>query len=529
MWENRQVLGWERPCHERPGGVGEAQVEVIIENGHGTSLSGCARTPSGRSTLLSILDTYNTAEDNGPPQPYIHVMSTEPDLQLHYGLNFGPNTKIPPTLHTDGSPYVTMVPVRTVLEVSASALAIICTGYDDLGQKFPYRPIADSLTSFLASCTPLEKLSAEKILTEAALDLSEVWVNESFRTSLAILGYVAAICITFVKLIDPFKLERDKCNSGGDPNWNQRIRPHSIAYAMSHSFVLCAVILSAAAGGFGNHRAVEKVLENIQKQIPNLDLPSWEVTEGKDETWLGALGMNYSFRAMKRIDIENKPHVESQLTGARGNSGARAFLRGHLASHLHQDDKAYLRTLAAFIPVFIALSSAFLISWFAPTDGLGCRSLHHLATLSLYIFSHLLTIIMQQLWSRDPEPADRVSLFTIIMVKDTVVAITQVTVLTLAFAGLFNRCWCWSAAMSLRNKAAVSVSAYLIIEKRLRTTWPAMVVVGLVMQFGWAAVVIVGRRKARVFKKTEEEATRDREKLRSLEVLLKAAALVEPR
>ncbi|KAI5803541.1 hypothetical protein DFH27DRAFT_51987 [Peziza echinospora] len=401
---------------------------------------------------------------------------------------------------------------RSFLNITALDLATICAGYDDLGQIFCFESMVNTLQTFLRSCTRQEKYLVEKAFAEAATDLAEAWTDESFRAHLAVGGYVLAVVGSFFKTIDPFDVgniqgsnspTRTGRVAGINPNWNNRTS-HTIAYAVSYLWVITAVILSATAGGFANRHAVEKVLTRLKNKIPRTCcLPEWEAGEGKTLARAGATGMNYGYRPRKvLVDVhEGKPDNGDEFSSSE--TQARP-----LSERLNKSAGYHLRRTLPFLSLIGATACAFWISWFTPTDGFGCRSLHQLCALILWILSSILTMIIQRVLF---PPRAKAYQYACIVAKDSIVSIIQLSFLFLAFIGYFNRCRCWSGWLSLRSAASVTIYTDDIFEDRLRKLWPALAGAGVGCQFLLAAYMVWGGGRCQVFKRTEaEEADSER-------------------
>ena len=352
----------------------------------------CVSQSSGRSSS-STLSPPNALQSTTPDDDAVGINPT--------GLVFRRDSELASTLGNHPA-VVPSVPQEDddhcVLAVTAVDLATICTAYDDLGHVFPYRAISDRLRVFLRTATNPQKLLLEKALLEAAIDLSEAWADETFRVAVAVIGYVLVVAVSFIKTVDPWesftpggtgspppelnsKLDKAMVDSNftyveNSPTFNNRTS-HSIAFAVNYSWIISAVILSAAAGGFTNRHAVEKILGKLRKKVPELNMPEWDTVEGKTLANAGVTGMNYTYRPDKFLDVEGRDPILTHMHLEKGDPSTNVNCVSHTA---HIDRAPWARTLVVLVPLIASTTCAFLISWYTPTEGFGCRSLDRKST-----------------------------------------------------------------------------------------------------------------------------------------------------
>jgi len=433
---------------------------------------------------------------------------------------------------------VTCVPHNAIaksrfFEFSAVDLAAVCTAYDDLGHLFPYQEMLEALWIFLRSASHSQTLLAKKAIVEASIELSEAWTDQLLRTAAALGSYVFAVVLAYYRTIHPdtqpeiysTNLRNIPSEEGyvWIPPWVDmgvhRVPPqaeagfnnrtsHSIAFAISYSWLISAVILSAAAGGFSNQHSVETILDRLKRKVPELGLPTWELGTTKSGIEAGATGMNYGYRPTASAIAKHEPGIGPQEE--QDSKGGQPT-----CSLAQLDRKPPRRTWVAIIPLVASTLCGFLISWFTPTQGLGCRSLHQASLLFLFILSHGGTFLMQRFLIHGQA---RTYQYPCIIIKDALVAVTHLTMLCLAFSGFYNRCFCWAAWFSRGpQKAAVTIFIEEYFKVKLRTVWPALIFSALTVQFMFSAAVILGKPRCRIFKKTTEEQQESAEKLRVYE------------
>jgi hypothetical protein len=194
----------------------------------------------------------------------------------------------------------------------------------------------------------------QDILSSAARDLADARKHNKLHSTLAILIYGKEV---FEALIDS-KLD------GTFPYH----MPHTLALRQIYYWLFLAVILSAAAGGFANQwtslAILSRFLTERRKALQRLGV-SESIIQDHDiilkplEPWNGG---NYSWRHPK--------------VGVSKRSGFLLFLV----------------VLAVALPVV----SAFLISWFTPTVGLGDRGIMELSFAGFWVFNWALTHVMSR-------------------------------------------------------------------------------------------------------------------------------------
>jgi len=418
---------------------------------------------------------------------------------------------------------------------SAVDLATICTAYDDLGHLFPYQEMLEGLWVFLRSASLPQTLLAKKVTIEASTALSEAWTDQFLRTAAAVGGYVFAVVVAYYRTMYPAPGPSPPSSIDTSTNsthlrlipseqryinisWADHVfesrnakytnrSSHSIAFAISYSWLISAVILSAAAGGFPNQHSVERVLDRIKRKVPELRLPTWEVGTTKSGIEAGATGMNYGYRPRKTpkrttfTTANHAPGIAPQ--GEQDGKGGQPSLA-------QLDLKSPRRAWVVIIPLVASTFCAFFISWFTPTEGLGCRSLHHASLLFLFILSHAGTILIQRFLIHGQACTYQ---YPCIIIKDALVAVTHLTFTCLASIGLYNRCFCWSAWFSRGDRAVVSLYIDEYFEDKLRDVWPALIFSAIAVQFVFSAAIILGKPRCRIFKRTTEERQESAEKL----------------
>lgn len=284
--------------------------------------------------------------------------------------------------------------------------------------------------------------------SEAASELADCRVDETPRALLAILGYVITIISGFVEAI------------GGESDSQPGNR---IAAGMVFSWLVPAVLLSATAGGFPSRRSCLRIIQRFTSLslvpdhavLPVLtrDRRS-SLAGGKISTetfhdaqpWAGAI---YSYRPNKWI-----------------------FAAGPRARH-----PLFLLFLSA-LPVVFSIITAFWIAWFTPTRGLTCRNLTYLCIVVGWMASPAISWAM---WKT--RIATGKYLFTLTLIKDTLIGMCILGIIILQNTGIYNSCFCWSAWFSRGHRAVVFLNPDVERKQNAKSFYPAFVGANLALQF----------------------------------------------
>jgi len=189
------------------------------------------------------------------------------------------------------------------------------------------------------------------ILGPAACDLANARKHNKLHSTLAILVYGKEV---FEALIE----------AQLDSTFPYHM-PHTLALRQIYYWLFLAVILSAAAGGFANQWTSHAILKRF-------------LTERSD--------------ALKReIGQSNDIFLEELKPWNGGNYSWR-----------HPKDNASGRSVPLLFLVLLAVTlpvvSAFLISWFTPTVGLGDRGIMELSFAGFWVLNWVLTYVASRCW-----------------------------------------------------------------------------------------------------------------------------------
>ncbi|KAK4119129.1 hypothetical protein N657DRAFT_666837 [Parathielavia appendiculata] len=331
-------------------------------------------------------------------------------------------------------------------EPMAKALAVMLSAFEELTGDMA--TVEEEFNAIMTeNGAQLSKEDLDYILKETAEELVDSRSNEGLRTILVIVNYLWAVLAALVPEI------------GG----TQSSQPGGrIGTAMFLSWLVTAVLLSNTLSGFTSRRTCLRIMERYTRTLkgkkrdmhffPYSPRILAQAKRGKVDDFIDAQPWNgsvYSYRPRKRLTC---------------SSGKGDW------------SPAFLLALST-MPVIIAAVSAFVIIWFTPTIGLGCRTLWVIALTAGLFISPILTWAISRTVHRG-----RTAWYATIA-KDAVFGATGVLVILLSSIGIFNTCWCWSGVYS-RGLAG----AYIDLEpedERLYNAhhlYPAMVGTCLALQ-----------------------------------------------
>ncbi|MCJ1269222.1 hypothetical protein MMC22_009111 [Lobaria immixta] len=305
---------------------------------------------------------------------------------------------------------------------------------DDFNFSFHFEHHFRALMAIARSDAVEEKEACKR----AAIELSVSRVNNTRRALFAILGYVTAITANIIRADFSDKIPLHIS--------------HTIALRELNFWLICAIILSAKVGGYPSEWKSVGVLVDLQAK---LDPAPFRL--GPLEPWNGG---NYTWRPKKNM---------SKLS----SSSDRRFL---------------VLALLAFVSVTAAMAPSLTLSYYTPTKGIGVRSIVELSYWSWWCFNALVTYYIDQYGS----PSKKKWLYAI--AKDSFSAIFMILFLFSAWAGWWNSCFHWSAALDIRkgrDKAYIDlVGMESDILALMKKAFPIIVALGIGTQLALTTFMI---------------------------------------
>lgn len=208
--------------------------------------------------------------------------------------------------------------------------------------------------------------SIRKILRPTARNIAADRRHNKFHSTLAIIMYGKDVFIALIQ--EKF-----------DESFPYHL-PHTLALRQLYYWLFCAIILSAAAGGFADqwsshaflNEFLERRLINLRNMARESAFDYYDIQLERIEPWSGG---NYHWRY-------DNYHFEYQPP----ECGLKM---------------AWRKTFLLFV-VIAAVGSpiaiAFLMSWFTPTVGLGDRGIVELSFAGLWVLNFIITRVASLKW-----------------------------------------------------------------------------------------------------------------------------------
>lgn len=312
-------------------------------------------------------------------------------------------------------------------EHMARALAAMLSAFEELtGDMADVQAELNDIVT--ESGARLSSEDLDYILIETADELVDSRSNEVLRTALVIVNYLWAVLAALIPEIGGMQSSQP----GG-----------RIGTAMFLSWLVTTVLLSNTMSGFTSRRTCLRIMERYYRTLkgrkrdthffPNsprlLARSSWVFS--KKQQAAARLGASF------RLDHD---FIDAQPW----NGSVYSYrYRKHLISSGAKEDwsSGYLLVLSV-APIAVAAASAFVIIWFTPTIGLGCRTLWVIGLTVGLMVSPFLT------WSISRMAGGRFAWY-ITIAKDSAITVAVLTVIVLSSIGIFNNCWCWYVILSV--------------------------------------------------------------------------------
>lgn len=258
------------------------------------------------------------------------------------------------------------------------------------------------------------------LIRTTASELMRQRRNEMFRTVFAVAMYIFQIVSAFVPAVGA-----SSSPSGG-----------KIGTAMLLSWLVSVVLLSNAVGDFGSPASTEKTISTL---MASNEQP---VNMVNASVWSGAL---YTYRSSKGL----------------GNSG-------------------WKMAVISLLPVGIAFGTAFTVLEAGPTK-FSCRSIFVVGASSYWILSAVLTYTLSRKAVQSRFATGK-CLWTIVLIKDFVVAGPILGLIVASSCGYWNTCYCWGGGPVHGDNTTVSLNPTNIFNFNDDKFYPAILGTGLGLQ-----------------------------------------------
>lgn len=266
------------------------------------------------------------------------------------------------------------------------------------------------------------------ILMETADELVDSRSNEVLRTALVIINYLWAVLAALIPEIGGVQSSQP----GG-----------RIGTAMFLSWLVTVVLLSNTLSGFTSRRTCLRIMERYYRALKGHKRDAHFFPNSPRllarTSWIFNRNTTSSSRSMaaeraRGITTADDDFIDSQPW----NGGVYSYRTNKklISSHSKEDWSPVWLLLLSMAPVVIASTSAFVIIWFTPTIGLGCRTLWVIGLTVGLLISPILT------WGISKMAGGKFAWYLTIA-KDIVIGAALVTVIILSSIGIFNSCFCW--------------------------------------------------------------------------------------
>ncbi|KAI9713065.1 MAG: hypothetical protein M1820_001050 [Bogoriella megaspora] len=300
--------------------------------------------------------------------------------------------------------------------------------------------LADILLDIIQSDEP-QALRALEACRNANAMLRQTRVQSARRSFLAVVSYAASLFISL--------------DSNRDSGTMSIHVPHTIALRELYYWLIPVITLSAANGAFPTAWTSYAILH------PMVDIINSAGFSCKIQPLKSYSGGSYIWRPNKSLRTRS-PALTPSLRS-----------------------RPMLLLQLSFLSVATAWLFSFLVSWYTPTVGLGCRSITELAYFVTWLFSCCMSAILSRMIKKYN------LLFAITFAKDALLAIPMVIVLFAAFRGWWNSCQCWSARWTLGFSEAEVPLNITTRESQLNSFYEWMIGSALGIQCALAVVYLV--------------------------------------
>lgn len=238
-------------------------------------------------------------------------------------------------------------------------------------------------------------------------------------------SFVATL-VFFTQLFAGFWKTLD--NFDNRPREDLNRAPHNIAFGALYFWLPFAVLTTAFVGGAQTENSVPRILNRLRKDTKTLCSGQGESEEEQPSKKLPKLGFSMPER---RIAGGLPTWQPDKFQGWKDEH--MKFLAASLA----------LSLLIVAIPSLAAI----WVSWRTPTEGFGCRSLTQMCFFASWIISYGIDWLLSMVIRESPKEHGAVRsqwIYWITFIKDLILTIGAITMLTFTSVGIFNNCNCWT-------------------------------------------------------------------------------------
>ena len=204
--------------------------------------------------------------------------------------------------------------------------------------------------------------------------------------------------------------------------------PHNIAFGALYFWLPFAVLTTAFVGGAQTENSVPRILKRLRDDTKTLCSGQAESEEEQPSNNFPKLGFSMPRR---------------RIAGGLPTWQPNKF-RDWEDEHL----KFLVASLALSIfIVAIPSVAAIWVSWRTPTEGFGCRSLTQMCFFASWTISYGIDWLLTMVIRESPKEHGAVRsqwIYWITFIKDLILTVGAITMLTYTALGIFNNCNCWT-------------------------------------------------------------------------------------
>ncbi|KAL3452747.1 hypothetical protein BJX65DRAFT_302656 [Aspergillus insuetus] len=347
-----------------------------------------------------------------------------------------------------------------------------------------------TFSSILASRKPSMSSDAfYHLVKETANELSDSRSAGLRRAGIAVFAYFYHVIAGFVDVI------------GGESSSPPGGR---IGTSMFISWLIPAVLVSNALGGYASRRTALRIMERFVKVVTGEGVEDQRVFSADKRSsilsWGIGGGSGGGGPGASRTTTTDF-YASQQWSGSIYCYRPRKILfRGG-----KRDTHALILFILALLPLLMSTTTSVTLIWVTPTIGFDCRSLMMVAIAILWLLSCGITFL-----TYTTRLADGVYHYRLTLIKDALIGVPVLAVIVLSSCGIFNSCFCWSAVFSRRG------GAYVVLDDRdergfnARTWYPALVGACLGLQMAvFFGMMWMMRHGEVIFGRDEEQKQED--------------------
>ncbi|KAL2851037.1 hypothetical protein BJY01DRAFT_245246 [Aspergillus pseudoustus] len=295
------------------------------------------------------------------------------------------------------------------------------------------------------------------LVKETANELSDSRAAGLRRAGIAVFAYFYHVIAGFVDVI------------GGESSSPPGGR---IGTSMFISWLIPAVLVSNALGGYASRRTALRIMERFVKTVAGEGVEDHQMFSAEKHSSMHSLCSSRS-RGGTSATTTTDFYASQQWSGSIYCYRPRKILfRGG-----QRDTHPLALFILALLPVLISTTTSVALIWVTPTIGFDCRSLMMVAIAILWLLSALFTFLTYA-----TRLADGVYHYRLTLIKDALIGVPVLGVIVLSSCGIFNSCFCWSALFSRRSGAYVVLDDSEERGLNARTWYPALVAACLGLQ-----------------------------------------------